>query len=347
MNAIRGGIPSALLAALLFGAATPFAKLLLGPLDPWLLAGILYLGSGIGLAAFRALSRAPRSRIARKDLPSLAGAIALGGVVGPVLLMWGLAHASAASSSLLLNAEGVFTALIAWFVFHENFDRRIALGMALIVAGAVVLSWPVGGGADLALPSLAVLGACLAWALDNNLTRNVSLADGTTVAMAKGLVAGTVNVALALMQGSTLPGPGVVAAAAALGLASYGVSLVLFVKALRELGTARTGAYFSTAPFAGALLSVAVLGEALSARLVAAAALMAAGVWLHLTEHHSHRHRHAALDHDHEHTHDAHHGHEHDPPVPPGTRHSHAHHHDPMTHAHEHFPDAHHRHDHG
>jgi drug/metabolite transporter (DMT)-like permease len=342
-----GGIPAALGAALLFGAATPLAKLLLGPLDPWLLAGVLYLGSGAGLAFFRVIVGARGPWMGKRDLPWLAGAIFLGGAVGPVMLMWGLAHTSASSASLLLNGEGVFTALIAWFVFRENFDRRIALGMILIVAGAVVLSWPSDGRFEPALPSLAIAGACLAWALDNNLTRKVALADATAIAMLKGLVAGTVNVTLALMAGAALPPIPPLAAAAVLGLASYGVSLVLFVRGLRDLGTARTGAYFSTAPFAGAVLSILILREPLTWQLGAAMLLMAAGVWLHLTEHHIHRHSHQAIDHEHEHEHDAHHRHAHETDVPPGTRHSHMHHHEPMTHSHEHFPDSHHRHEHG
>ena len=341
------GISAALAAALLFGAATPLAKLLLGPLDPWLLAGVLYLGSGIGLAALRMLPGEWHTRIARRDVGWLAGAIVLGGALGPVLLMWGLARTSASTASLLLNAEGVFTALIAWFVFRENFDRRIALGMFLIVAGAVVLSWPGDGGFEATLPSLAIVGACLAWALDNNLTRKVALADATAIAMLKGLAAGAVNVALAFAVGATLPSAPSIGAAAILGFVSYGVSLVLFVRALRDLGTARTGAYFSTAPFAGAVLSVAILGEPVTWQLGAAILLMAIGVWLHLTEHHLHRHSHQALDHDHEHEHDAHHQHDHAAPVLPGARHSHVHHHEAMTHSHEHYPDAHHRHGHG
>ena len=340
------GIPAALTAALLFGAATPVAKLLLGPLDPWLLAGVLYLGSGAGLAIVRLSRRTPRSKLARADLPWLAAAIAFGGGAGPVLLMWGLAHASASSASLLLNAEGVLTALIAWFVFHENFDRRIALGMALIASGAIVLSWPADARFETSLPSLAIVGACLAWALDNNFTRKIALADATTIAMLKGLAAGSVNVALAVATGASIDAFAPILGAALLGFASYGVSLVLFVRALRDLGTARTGAYFSTAPFAGAALAVIILHEPVTWALVAAAALMASGVWLHLTEHHVHRHSHGALDHEHEHQHDEHHRHEHIPPVPPGTRHTHVHHHEPMTHSHEHFPDAHHRHGH-
>ena len=345
--ASMGGIPAALLAALLFGAATPLAKLLLGPLDPWLLAGVLYLGSGAGLAIVRLAGRAPRARLASGDLPWLAAAIVFGGGVGPVLLMWGLAHASAASASLLLNAEGVLTALIAWFVFKENFDRRIATGMALIVAGAIVLSWPAQGRVEASLPSLAIVGACLAWAVDNNLTRKVALADATTIAMLKGLAAGAVNVVLAVVSGASFDAPWPLAAAAALGFVSYGVSLVLFVRALRDLGTARTGAYFSTAPFAGAVLSVVILRDPLTWPLSAAMALMAAGVWLHLTEHHAHRHSHREIDHEHEHEHDEHHRHAHKPEVPAGTRHSHMHHHDPLTHSHEHYPDSHHRHGHG
>ena len=343
-----GGIPAALLAALLFGAATPLAKLLLGPVDPWLLAGLLYLGSGVGLAIARAFMRRPRSALARRDLPWLAAAIALGGVVGPVLLMWGLARLPASTASLLLNLEGVLTALLAWFAFHENVDRRVAFGMAAITAGALVLAWPPGGteGMGAALPALAIVGACLAWALDNNLTRKVALADATTIAMAKGLAAGAANVTLACVAGTSMPPAGAVAAAGLLGFVSYGVSLVLFVRALRDLGTARTGAYFSTAPFAGAALSIAIVAEPMTSSLAVAMALMALGVWLHLTEHHVHRHRHLAMDHDHAHSHDVHHQHDHAAPMGAGTVHSHPHRHDPMAHAHEHFPDAHHRHEH-
>jgi drug/metabolite transporter (DMT)-like permease len=342
---VKHGIFAALGAALLFGASTPLAKLLLGAASPWLLAGLLYLGSGLGLAAV-VLFRRPSFRLPGSEILSLAGAIAAGGVVGPVLLMWALSRMAASSAALLLNAEGVFTALIAWFVFRENFDRRIALGMALIVAGAAVLSGFSGASVDAALPALAVLGACLAWAVDNNLTRKVSLAEPRMVAMAKGLVAGATNTALALSMGASLPALPVLGAALVVGWLGYGVSLVLFVIALRELGTARTAAYFSTAPFAGAVFAVVLLGEPVTAALFAAAALMAAGVWLHVSERHEHRHRHAPLEHTHEHEHDEHHAHAHEPPVPPGARHSHAHRHEPLTHAHAHYPDAHHRHDH-
>jgi drug/metabolite transporter (DMT)-like permease len=285
-------------------------------------------------------------RLASSEIGWLAGAIVSGGVIAPVLLMWGLASLTASGAALLLNAEAVFTALVAWFVFRENFDARIALGMMLIVAGAIVLSWSSDASLTAALPSLSVIAACLAWAIDNNLTRKVSLADATFIAMAKGLAAGTVNLVLALSLGAVLPALSIVFAAAALGFVSYGLSLVLFVIALRYVGTARTGAYFSTAPFIGALIAVALLHEPLTPQLVIAGVLMACGVWLHLTEHHEHAHTHEALDHEHEHVHDAHHQHAHAYPVAPGARHTHPHHHDPTTHTHPHFPDAHHRHDH-
>ncbi len=251
----RPGVAFALGAAVLFGASTPFAKLLLGEVHPILLAGLLYLGSGCGLTLWgwlRSRSKAAvasqEARLKRADLPWLAGAVFFGGVVGPALLMLGLAVTPASTASLLLNLEGVLTALMAWFVFRENFDRRIALGMAAITAGGVLLSWAGRPEAGVPWGPLAIAGACLAWAIDNNLTRKVSAA-------AKGLVAGPVNFALALAVGAGLPGPLTVAAAAVVGLLGYGVSLTLFVLALRHLGTARTGAYFSLAPFVGARLS--------------------------------------------------------------------------------------------
>lgn len=340
------GVQAALLSAVLFGAGTPVAKLLLESVSPWMLAGLLYVGSGIGLTLFRLVRRSARVRLARRDLLPLAGAILLGGVVGPVLLMFGLASTPASGASLLLNAEGVATALVAWFVFRENFDRRIAIGMAAIVAGAVVLSWP--GNAEFAsvLPSLAILGACLAWGLDNNLTRMVSLTDATWIAATKGLVAGPVNLVIAFALGAQLPPLLNVGGAMLVGLFAYGVSLVLFIVALRYVGTARAGAYFSIAPFFGAVLAL-VLGEPVTIPLLIAGALMALGVWLHLSERHEHEHTHVAITHEHVHAHDdGHHEHAHEGEVEPGVRHSHVHTHVAVTHTHPHYPDTDHRHAH-
>lgn len=341
----KPGVPAAFGAAVLFGAGTPLAKLFLQAVDPWLLAGLLYLGSGIGLTIYRRIDRAPPVRLSAHELPWLAGAVVSGGIVGPLLLMFGLSGMPASGASLLLNAEAVFTALLAWFAFKENFDRRIAFGMAAIVVGAGVLSWPGDARFSGMAPALAVLGACLAWGIDNNLTRNVSLTDATWIASVKGLTAGVVNLVLSVLVGASLPSALDVVGAMTLGLVAYGVSLALFVVALRHLGTARTGAYFSVAPFLGALLALQI-GEPVTPQLLIAGALMMIGVWLHLTERHEHAHAHAALEHEHEHVHDEHHQHSHDEPVAPDSKHRHRHKHEPLEHAHPHFPDAHHRHQH-
>jgi drug/metabolite transporter (DMT)-like permease len=346
----RGSIAAALAAALLFGASTPFAKALTESVSPILLAGLLYLGSGIGLL----VARTARDRgFGAPHLPAgewrwLAGAIASGGVAGPVLLMVGLARTPAADASLMLNLEAVLTAVLAWLVFGENAGRRVVLGMGLIVAGGVVLAWPEGGSgrAGNTLGAIAVAGACLCWALDNNLTRNVSGSDALFVAGAKGLVAGATNLVLALGLGARLPAWSFVASAMALGLVGYGVSLVLFIVALRGLGAARSGAYFSTAPFIGAVIAIAGWGETASTGFWLAAVLMATGVWLHLTERHEHEHAHPALTHVHLHRHDAHHRHPHDAGWDGREPHSHEHRHEPTIHRHPHYPDAHHRHGH-
>lgn len=351
---VHTGSTTAILAAVLFGVSTPLAKLLVDELSPWMLAGLLYFGSGIGLGLLRTLrgltasSKRGERNIRGIEWLWLLGAVLAGGIAAPVLLMSGLTAAPASTASLMLNLEGVFTALLAWFVFHEGFDRRLVAGMIAIVAGAAVLSWGgaveiesgwVGGGGP-----AAVAAACLMWALDNNLTRKVSLADPMDIATIKGLAAGGVNVGIAVALGDGIPTVPTVAAAMLVGLLGYGVSLVLFVFALRHIGTARTGAYFSTAPFVGAVASLAIFGEPLTAGLVVAAALMGTGVWLHLTEDHDHEHVHEEIEHDHPHVHDEHHRHGHDGPVT--EPHSHRHRHGRLRHRHAHFPDAHHIHTH-
>jgi len=337
-------IACALAAAALFGASTPAAKLLVGAMHPVLLAGLLYAGSGVGLSAWILVRKGGALGLPRPDWPWLAAAVLAGGMVGPVLLMAGLRLTSAASASLLLNLEGVFTALIAWFAFRENFDRRIAAGMALIVAGGVVLALEPGAWQLLNGGALAVAGACLAWALDNNLTRKVSGGDAVTIAAIKGVAAGSANLALAWALGAEWPGALGAGAAAGVGLLGYGISLVLFVLALRGLGAARTGAYFSTAPFVGVTLALGALGETPAGGFWVAAALMLAGVWLHVTERHEHSHLHEPLEHEHSHVHDEHHRHAHDAADGGSEPHSHLHRHERLIHSHPHYPDIHHRH---
>ncbi|MFL1387816.1 EamA family transporter [Pseudomonas tritici] len=339
----------ALAAAALFGASTPLAKSLGLGLSPILLAGLLYLGSGLGLAALRLIRDRgwKPSGLTSSEWPWLLGAIGFGGILGPVALMFGLTRTAGATASLMLNLESVLTAVIAWLAFRENADRRIVLGMIAIVLGGVVLSWSDSGGTnhDWTGP-FAVAAACLCWGIDNNLTRKVSASDALFIAGAKGLVAGLVNFSLALYLGAQIPGAAQLAPILLVGLLGYGISLVMFVLALRGLGSARTGAYFSTAPFLGAVIALLVLGESVSAAFWIASALMAVGVWLHLTERHSHDHQHEATEHGHRHVHDEHHQHEHGFEWDPAMPHSHVHVHTPMKHSHAHFPDVHHRHRH-
>lgn len=342
------GVPLALASATLFGASTPFAKLLVGAIDPQMLASLMYLGAGAGLA-FVHLVRAglgiapPEAPLRRGDLPWLGAVVLFGGVLGPLLLMLGLARTSAASGSLLLNLEGLATMGIAWVVFRENVDRRLLLGAAAILAGAVVLAWH-GDGVRLDSGGLLIAAACLAWGIDNNLTRKLSSADPVQIAMIKGLAAGAANLAFALMRHTAAPPAGLAGAAALIGFLGVGVSLVLFVLALRHLGSARTGAYFSFAPFIGAVIALGVLHEPATSQLGLAAAFMAVGLWLHLAERHDHEHLHDAMAHEHAHVHDEHHQHAHDEPW--SEPHSHWHSHAPMRHKHVHYPDLHHRHDH-
>lgn len=246
----------------------------------------------------------------------------------------------------MLNLEGVFTALIAWFVFRENFDTRIAFGMGFIVVAGVLLSWAPSSSAGLPLGALAVIGACLCWAIDNNLTRRVSASDAVQIASIKGLVAGGTNLALGILVGGTLPSPLHAAGAAAVGFLGYGVSLVLFVWSLRGLGTARTGAYFSIAPFVGVLIAMLIFGERPGPWFWTAAGLMVAGIWIHLTERHRHEHTHDPIRHAHRHVHDEHHQHEDGFEWDGKEPHSHEHVHAPITHLHPHYPDLHHRHRH-
>lgn len=344
----------ALAAALLFGASTPLAKLLVGDVQPLLLAGLLYLGSGLGLSALLLLrwvrqrwSRQPMTslRIPRKELPWLFGAIVAGGMAGPALLMLGLTSTSAASASLLLNIEGVLTAVIAWVVFKENADRRIVLGMVAIVSGGVLLSWEPGG-ARMSIGALLIVGACLAWALDNNLTRKVSTNDAMLLACLKGLIAGACNTALALFDSTAIPALPAIGYSLLLGCLAYGLSLTLFIVGLRTLGTARTGAYFSVAPLFGVVISFAIWPEIPGAVFWVAAGLMALGVWMHVRERHEHEHTHEPLEHAHGHRHDEHHQHRHEFAWDGKQPHVHKHRHEVLTHKHPHYPDIHHPHGH-
>lgn len=340
----------ALAAAILFGASIPFAKLLLGAIGTTTLAGLLYLGAGLGVGLLLAVRtsfkiRRTEAPLATADWPWLGAVVIAGGVIGPILLMAGLQTTPATSAALLLNLESFFTLLIAWLIFHESIERRIALGALTILTGAVILSWqgPIGAPR---WSALAVIGACLAWAIDNNLTRKLAIADPLVIVTVKGWVAGPITLSLAASLGEDFPPVSLAVAASGIGAIGYGGSLIAFVLALRRLGAARTGAYFATAPFMGAALAILLLHEPLTPQVLLAALLMGIGVYLHLTERHDHLHSHDPLVHAHRHTHDAHHQHAHQPDDPPGEPHAHAHAHASIQHAHPHYPDIHHRHRH-
>jgi len=343
----------ALLAAALFGAGTPLAKWLLqSNSSPFILAGLLYLGSGVGLFGWQMIQRFRNGNavtlekpLQRRDWPWLAGAIICGGSVAPVLLMWGLSGSGAASASLLLNLEGVLTTLVAGLLFSEAIGREVWLAVIIMFVASLLLFYDLQMGFHIPIHALAVIGACLFWAFDNNLTRHVSASDPVVIAMLKGLVAGSMNLALALFLGAKFPGSLAIGASMLLGLLSYGISLVLFIYALRHIGSARTAAHFSTAPFFGAVLAVVLFGEPLTVPLLLALSLMVLATWIMLREAHEHEHTHEILAHEHKHVSDEHHLHEHDGSEGPEP-HSHRHTHQSMTHKHPHLPDIHHRHGH-
>jgi drug/metabolite transporter (DMT)-like permease len=336
-------------AAVLFGLGAPISKLMVRELGPLLMAGLLYLGAGLGLTVVAALrGRSDESALTRRDLPLVAGVVVSGGIAGPVLLLYGLERVSGVLGALLLNLEGVFTIALAVVGFGEHLGRRAAVAAALIFAAAALISLPIGGAAtpSSGVGALLVMGACLAWGLDNNLTQRLSIRDPVAIVQRKALLAGSCNVALAVGLGAHLPRPAFIVAALGLGLVSYGLSIVLDVYALRLLGAAREAAFFATAPFVGALAALPILGERLRGIDIAGGSVMVFGVWLLIREHHGHLHTHEAIEHEHLHDHDEHHQHPHPAGMRPAGPHSHPHRHEALVHDHPHLPDLHHRHKH-
>lgn len=352
INLRISGVTLALISALLFGASTPLAKYLLIDTEPLLLAGLLYLGSGIGIGIIlivKIILIKPNAieGINYRDLKWLFLTTLLGGIIGPVLLMKGLSLTSASTASLLLNLESLFTALIAWLVLKEHTSFNLVLGMIFILAGSIILASSSHFSGHNVLGMILVTVACLAWGIDNNITRQISSSNPYIIVCFKSLVAGVTNTVLGLyLTKKSIVSMPMIVTTFSLGFISYGVSLVCFVLALRNIGTARTSAYFSSAPFIGAILSVVFLSEPFTFQLLVASIFMAIGVWIHLAERHEHEHTHEALIHEHLHIHDEHHQHEHPPFDPLGKPHSHLHRHEPIKHKHPHYPDIHHRHKH-
>lgn len=345
-------IIQALLAAALFGASAPFAKLLLGEVEPVLLAGLLYLGSGLSAALLgwgqrvRAKGVMVEAGLARQEWPWLAGAVLAGGILAPIVLLFSLRETAAATASLLLNFEGLATTLIAVWFFREAISRKITGAIGLIAAATVILSWNSQGEWGLSLGALGILLACILWGLDNNFTRRISAKNPLTIVTVKGLVAGSFSLLLGLLLGNPLPGWLTVLGAMVLGSLSYGLSIMLFILAMREMGAARTSALFSTAPFIGAILSFLILREPLDMRFGLGFLVMVIGAYLLVGEDHGHAHHHAYLVHEHRHRHDDdHHSHDH-PEGASQQAHAHPHEHSSGEHEHPHTPDLHHHHDH-
>ncbi len=349
---IRAVAPAAnaLLAALLFGANAPLAKLVLSEVHPVMMAALLYLGSGLGLILMWGIKRGfgrndnKEAFLRAGDLKWMAGAILAGGVAAPILLMAGLASTPASTVSLLLAFEVVATIVLAYTIFREHIGRRVWIATAIITAGTIVLSFTPGTVLTISAGALGVIAACLLWGLDNNLTRVVSLRDPLTISLTKGLAAGTVSFCIAVAIHAPIPGISLAITVLVLGFLTYGLSIFFFVRSLRTLGVARTGAYFSSAPFIGALLSVMIFRQLPDAAFFIALPFMAAGLLLLTGEEHVHWHTHPVLQHEHRHRHDdGHHLHDHEGVVP--DEHSHPHTHNDMEHAHPHMPDIHHRHE--
>ncbi len=341
----------ALLAALLFGVSAPLSKLLLNDIQPMPLASLLYFGCGAGVLLFKLgnllLIRKEKTEagITKKDVPWLAGIILAGGVAAPVILMYSLKATPAATASLLLNFEAASTALIAAVFFKEALGKRVWISIAMITAAAAVLTLNPSGEWGFSIGAVGIIGACSLWGIDNNLTRNISSKDPLITAMVKGFGAGTVSLILSFATNSAFPSLTPILLALLLGAFSYGISIVLFIIAMRHLGAARTSAFFGTAPFIGSFISIILFGEIPGLQFYISLPLMIAGAVLIAGEKHAHMHIHRLTEHDHKHRHDdLHHNHVHGDGF--CGEHSHPHVHEPMEHEHAHMPDIHHRHTH-
>jgi drug/metabolite transporter (DMT)-like permease len=331
----------------LFGISAPASKLLLDDVAPQLLAGLLYLGAFLAVAPFARFGPGRHeARLRRSDIPLVTGLVISGGIVAPVLLMFGLERVSGVTGSLLLNLEGPLTLIVGVLILGEYLGRRSWAGSAVVFGAGILLTVQGSMGNANALGGLLVAAACLGWAIDNNFTQRLSIRDPFQIVAVKTGIAALVNITLAVTRGDSLPSGMVLAGALALGAIAYGISILLDAYALRLLGAAREAAIFATAPFAGALLAIPLLGDIWTALDVAAAALMGFGVMMLITDRHDHVHTHQTIEHDHRHEHDAHHQHEHEPGVDTSEPHSHPHRHDALTHAHAHASDVHHRHRH-
>ena len=343
----------AITAALLFGASAPIAKLLLGNIEPVPLAAFLYLGSGIGLLIFKVFQgfrkeyKKAEAGIKNEDIKWLFGSVLVGGIFAPIILMFSLKNTPASTTSLLQNFEGVSTTLIAVFIFKEAIGKRVWLAVAAITSASILLSWNPDSEWGFSIGALGVLLACVFWGLDNNFTRNISAKDPLITVIIKGIGAGSFSLLLAVLLHNEFPDLKIIIGSMLLGFFCYGLSIVLFILSMRNLGASRASAFLGTAPFAGALLSFLLLHELPNILFCAAIPIMIIGAVLLLGEEHIHRHIHDLIEHEHRHNHnDGHHEHEHEHENIKLPEHSHLHKHEVIEHTHAHTPEIHHRHAH-
>lgn len=330
-------------AAALFGATTPLASRLADDTTAPVLAGLLYIGAAVAVAPF-ARRQSVDPAAFRRGGRRLAVSVVAGGFLGPLLLTAGLARTPAATASLLLNLELVATTILAALLFHEHIGRRVATGTVAVAGAGVVLVW--SGAPEPRLGALLIAGACVCWGLDNCVTADLDEISPEHITVAKGVIAGSTNLALGVALGAAMPSIGLVLGALAVGALGYGASITLWVAGARDIGAARGQLVFASAPFVGVLVAWVALGDQVRTAEVAALALAAFGVSRVVGSHHLHDHQHQATDHDHEHVHDdGHHVHAH-PDLNQRVRHTHRHRHAPIRHAHPHVPDLHHRHVH-
>jgi drug/metabolite transporter (DMT)-like permease len=340
---IATGVTFAVLAAIAFGLTAPVVAWAGHGVGPLATAALLYAGAAAAAIAWPGRGGEP---LRRGDLARLVAIAAVGAAAAPSLLAWGLQRAGATTGALLLNLEAVFTVLLARAVYREAIGGRVAIAVVAMTAGGAALALDAARGGSLGLAgALAVGGATLGWAIDNTLTRPLAERDPSRVVAAKAALGATATCAIALARGEPWPAPGPLAALVACGATGYGLSLRLYLLAQRRIGAGRTGSVFALAPFVGAAAGWASGGGGLGAWGLAAIALFALGVALHVTERHEHAHVHEPVEHSHPHRHDdGHHTHAHDPPV--DGEHTHVHHHERLEHAHAHAPDVHHAHEH-
>jgi drug/metabolite transporter (DMT)-like permease len=341
-----------IIAAALFGASAPFSKLMLSNISPLQLAGVLYLGSGFSLLVIKLIKNASyttdnSAKLEKKDFPWLAGAVVSGGILAPICLLFGLSITPAATASILLNFEAVATALIATLFFHEHLGKKVIYALILLTLASLILTFEPSGKIGISWGAILIIAACAFWGIDNNLTRNISSKDPLTIVIVKGTVAGIFSILLSVLMKNPVPSVTTVTGGLILGGLSYGISLILFILTLKEIGASRASALFASAPFIGAIISFMLFWNFPSLNFIIAVPIMLFGTFLLFSETHLHSHTHEAIEHEHSHNHvDEHHMHQHGN-LSKDIVHSHKHFHELIVHTHNHMPDIHHRHIHG